>query len=125
MTIRDLTCKLYHVDLGIPPSLLAQAPQPNLRLRYSTHARTRFATKARPTQPVSLPSVLPAGFQVIEAEEFLGQVRKWVVRFRWMDGRDLVLALGSDGFVWTLWTHHRDDHHATLRKEHYHVTKRA
>jgi hypothetical protein len=114
VSMRQLTTKTYHRDIGIPARL--RMPAPGLRFRYTKHAQAA----AKDDRVVQLPACLPVGGTVVEVETLNGMtVLQWVVRFPWVDGRDMVLVVKPDGGIPTLWMNSKEDTHVTLRRHHY------
>lgn len=113
MTIGQLIERTYHHEIGIPSRLAY--PRSGLRLRFSKHA----INAAREDGLHQLPVSLPLGFQLIETTELSGVVVKWVVRFPWVNGQDLVLVVRPNGQVKSMWVNSKEDTHVTLRKDKY------
>jgi hypothetical protein len=139
--------KLYHRDMGFPKG--HPMPQPCVRLSYSKHAREaalerlpRALDKTAARELLNaLPERLPSSFEVIEVSTFGGMPAHWLVRFPLhvlvgssnaqgiklmhleRTDYDVVLALGtgmvSPLTVRTVYLNHKDDNHATLRRERY------
>ena len=102
---------LFHKDIGIPTFL--SVPQTGMSLKYGTHS-----VQALRDDGVTPPTKLPA-YTLIETEWTDGKVSKWVVRFKYNDRDDLVLALQPDGFVRTAWVNKSNDTHRTLDRRKY------
>jgi hypothetical protein len=103
--------QLFHYTLGFPKGVAM--PLAGMRLSYGPHARQEALNQ----QIKAAPKTLPAIFQVIEVEAVKGRSTKWVVRFPMMgETRDMVLVIGVDGFVRTMWANERSDTHKSLRR---------
>jgi hypothetical protein len=108
--------QLFHKDIGFP-SVDNIGPQPGMALSYGPHSKNA----ARDENLTRLPAQLPREFTIIEIEMYQGRPSKWVLRTPMRDDnyRDLVLVVGKDGFVVTLWTNDKRDLHKTLKKHLY------
>ncbi len=109
---------LFHIEVFVPPRLAKPCFQG--RLRYSRHALE--ASKDDRFGDISLPKFFDAtDAKLIEVE--LGDdcqtVLKQVWRQKLDDKRDLVLVIGSNGLVRTVWINLHSDRHHTLDRGRY------
>lgn len=106
--------RVYHKDTGFPFSIAV--PSPGLSLTWSSHATEQAWRKHLPRL-----GKLPERFEVVEIETRNGYVVKWLVRFPMTTraGRDLVLAVMTNGFVKTAWANESTDGHRALDQSRY------
>lgn len=111
---------LYHADVYLPATV-AQVPEHPVKLMYGPHARAAARVDRYGDLSRCLPLYLDyATCQLVEVEtDDRGRVLKRVVRLPVGDGLDLVIAVGYDGFVRTVWGNRHDDIHRSLNRKRY------
>lgn len=115
MTLAQLTTRTHHIDVGGIPPYLSRLPQ--VHLVFGPHAKEE-AVKDELNLDL-LPRTLPAGTMIVEVQELAGRPLQWVVRFPWLNNRDVVMAISPNGKVRTVWVNDHNDHHKTLHRERY------
>lgn len=109
---------LYHKDKRIPKSARV-VPATPVALSYSGHAQAAAREDRYGDLTNLLPEVLDFSSpdcQLIEVEtDLAGKPVKRVVRIPATRTLDLVLAVGADGFVRTVWANKKNDQHRSLK----------
>ncbi len=109
---------LYHKDVFAPAAIF-QSPGV-MRVRYGHHAVTaaqedRYGDLSRYLTPyIDLDET-----EIVEVEVTHGEVTKRVVRLPLNEELVLVLVVGADGFVRTVWGNMASDVHKTLDRSKY------
>jgi hypothetical protein len=105
---------LYHYVTGLPKvNLPASIP-----LSYGTHAKHQcVADRYGIIKPPATLDI--ANGKLIELQVLGGRIEKIVVRIPYDNRHDLVLVVGKDGFVRTLWLNRNNDKHNTLDRTRY------
>ena len=75
---------------------------------------TRHAYERAEAKGFTLPTLIPAGSQVVEVEMLDGVVTKLVVRFPYDGGRDMVAVVRRGNVLITAWLNAKGDGHMTL-----------
>jgi hypothetical protein len=120
--VMNINIVTFHKDVYLPDDLSIQVDKLIRRmrpLRYGMHSlqaavHDRYGFIPNRELPTEL-----VGCELIEVEVQDGMPSKVVMRRKMQDGRWLVLVVGDDGFVRTVWSNRPDDTHATLRRERY------
>jgi hypothetical protein len=110
--------ELYHADINMPERM--KIPIFQGALKYSHHAKSE-ATGDKYGK-LHLPTTFnPAVARLIEVEydEHNHKVLKQVWRQKLDETRDLVLVIGENGFVRTVWCNLRSDTHRSLNPSKY------
>lgn len=108
---------LYHSEVYMPTHLAN--PCHRGRLRYTKHA-LRAALDDRYGAIVLPTRFVPEAAVLIETEtDNCDQVQKQVWRIQLDEKRDLILVIMPTGWVKTVWSNLRTDHHNTLNRQRY------
>lgn len=108
-----MSAKLYHKEV-YAPEVVFRSPGV-MRLRYSRHAQQAAMDDRYGDLSEYLTPYLDFDYvEIVEVEMVEGQITKRVVRHQVTDDLVLVLAVGADGFVRTVWGNLVTDRHRTL-----------
>lgn len=108
-----MSAKLYHKEV-YAPEVVFRSPGV-MRLRYSRHAQQAAIDDRYGDLSEYLTPYLDFDYvEIVEVEMVEGQITKRVVRHQVTDDLVLVLAVGADGFVRTVWGNLVSDRHRTL-----------
>lgn len=108
-----MTTKLYHKDV-YAPEVMFRSPGV-LRTRYSRHAQQAAVDDRYGDLSRYLSAYLDFDYvEIVEVELTDGEITKRVIRHQVTDDLVLVMAVGADGFVRTVWGNLVSDRHATL-----------
>ncbi len=117
--------ELFHAEVFVPEA--AKAPIHEGSLRYGRHALDKASSDRY--GGIQLPNEFHAvDAKLIEAEVLLEHGKCQVVKQVWRQPldhvRDLVLVIGTGGFVKTVWVNLRNDKHRSLDRSKYTSSKR-
>lgn len=110
--------KLYHRDVFAPQSLFRSPGV--ISLKYSQHARNAAQDdRYRDLTPYLSRYIDLDECEIVEVETVNGRITKRVVRCPIDKELTLVLVIGADGYVRTVWGNLNSDKHATLHRGRY------